>query len=195
MTEKAQIYLAGAIEKAPDGGVGWRKTVRPILEKKGFKVFDPCIETDGALAKHLGWDEFNITKWRELREEDPEKCAEAADWIVEQDLNAVLQSDILLIYCNQYGIKSAGTLGEATVAKTEGIPVVLLLDRGISEPDLPLWLLGCSYNIVHYNPYKSLVNQVEEYFHNASPDKWRWQPLKRYLRAKIKRPEGLEQTN
>jgi len=44
-------YLAGGIDKAADQGRGWRQQAQPILEKKGYRVFNPVKEDDGLEVK------------------------------------------------------------------------------------------------------------------------------------------------
>jgi hypothetical protein len=143
MYKKDQIYLAGAIEAAPDGGVTWRQEVTPTLEAIQFKVFDPCIETDGLLAKKLGWEKFSIEKWRELKIENPEKFKRIGEWIVKQDLKAVINSDILLTYFDKYVTRGAGTYGEITVARFMGLANLLIIAPDFERKDIPLWVLGC----------------------------------------------------
>jgi nucleoside 2-deoxyribosyltransferase len=138
------VYLAGGIDKAPDGGVVWRDTVTPMIEAAGFDVFNPCVETDGKLAAHLGWDEFDHTKWMELKE-DVQVYRHVSRWIVCADLQAVENSDVLLIYFDEYA--GAGTFGEATLARNMGIPVYVVLKRGIDIKDLPAWFVGCATKI------------------------------------------------
>jgi len=37
-----RTYLAGAMDRVADGGVGWRNRVTPILESMGVTVLNPC---------------------------------------------------------------------------------------------------------------------------------------------------------
>ncbi len=37
-----RTYLAGAMDRVPDGGVGWRNRITPMLKSLGVTVFDPC---------------------------------------------------------------------------------------------------------------------------------------------------------
>ena len=37
-----RTYLAGAMDRVPDGGVGWRDKITPLLESKGVVVLNPC---------------------------------------------------------------------------------------------------------------------------------------------------------
>ena len=46
MPSKKHVYLAGAIEAAPDKGTRWRTILTPQLEELGYKIFNPCLETD-----------------------------------------------------------------------------------------------------------------------------------------------------
>ena len=37
-----RTYLAGAMDRVPDGGVGWRQTITPKLTEMGVVVLNPC---------------------------------------------------------------------------------------------------------------------------------------------------------
>lgn len=37
-----RTYLCGAMDRVPDGGVGWRDSITPFLEDKGIVVLNPC---------------------------------------------------------------------------------------------------------------------------------------------------------
>ena len=37
-----RTYLAGAMDRVPDGGVGWRNRISPILKSIGVTVLNPC---------------------------------------------------------------------------------------------------------------------------------------------------------
>jgi hypothetical protein len=37
-----RVYLAGPMDRVPDGGVVWRQWITPLLQKFGMVVIDPC---------------------------------------------------------------------------------------------------------------------------------------------------------
>ena len=37
-----RTYLAGAMDRVPDGGAGWRDKITPLLERMGVVVLNPC---------------------------------------------------------------------------------------------------------------------------------------------------------
>ena len=37
-----RTYLAGAMDRVPDGGAGWRDKITPLLKKMGVVVLNPC---------------------------------------------------------------------------------------------------------------------------------------------------------
>lgn len=146
-TIKECVYLAGAIERSPDGGAAWRLEITPKLETAGYTVFNPCVETDGKLAEKLGWDEFSIEKWRKLKKEDYQLFSEVGKWIVEQDLDAVAISDVMFVYFDKYVTQGAGTYGEITLARYLEKDVYIALASGFSKEDIPLWVTGCATKI------------------------------------------------
>ena len=158
--KKPIVYLAGAIESTPDGGVGWRRDITKPLEENGFKVFDPCIETDGEIAKMLGWDEFSIKKWNALKEDNFLQVFKIMHMVVSKDIEAVCNSDILLAKYDTYALTSAGTHGEITLARSLDKLVVILLDDHIGADNIPAWVLGCVDSI--YTEEDALLRDLME---------------------------------
>ena len=77
---KQRCYLAGAIDRVPDRGNGWRDFITPFLESLGVEVFNPlkkptnlAIE-DQSVAKHKkqlnnnhNTKKINKSKWKRRR--------------------------------------------------------------------------------------------------------------------------------
>jgi len=141
MTKSKQIYLAGAIEAAPDKGTRWRTILTPELKELGFDVFNPCLETDGAILQELGWEKF---KWEKIRTpEYRDQYFKIMQRIVEEDLKAVLASKCIVVYFDKYVSQGAGTYGEITLAADKNIPIYLVLAGEMSFETLPAWVVGC----------------------------------------------------
>lgn len=142
---RAQIYLAGAIQHAPDGGVGWRNQIKPVLEANGYAVIDPL---DGEKDSWNGHG-LEIFDWDTIRRpENKDKYKQLMGEFVDKDLNAVLRSDIVFVYYDEYIEKGAGTLGEITVARLHGVYVLVMLAPTFKEKQLPGWVVGCTDKII-----------------------------------------------
>lgn len=155
---KKIAYLAGAIEKAPDSGVEWRKNATPVLKKLGLNVFDPCVETDGKLAQKLGWKKFTTEAWRDLKENNYQLFCDVGKWIVNEDLDAIVASDILIVFFDKYVTQGAGTYGEITLAKWLNKKIYLFLASDFPREEVPLWVTGCVTRI--FNNFEDLVTYL-----------------------------------
>jgi len=158
MPKKKQIYLAGAIEAAPDKGTRWRTIVTPQLEELGYEVFNPCLETDGVILKELGWKKFN---WEKIRKPKwREKYLHIMRRIVEEDLKAVLASKYVLVYFDKYVQQGAGTYGEVTVAVNHDIPVYIVLAGDLEFKNIPAWVVGCTTQV--FDGFKEFLEFLGE---------------------------------
>ena len=136
-----RVYLAGAIEHTLDGGVTWRKDITPDLLVAGFDVLNPCITTDGIVAKILGWDHFSFDKWKAIKNNDPKKYKEATREVVSADIQAVQSCEHILVYFDEYAETSTGTHGEMTLARACNKNIVVLK---IGAVYISPWLEGCA---------------------------------------------------
>lgn len=137
-----QAYLAGAMQAAPDRGATWRELVTPSLEAMGIQVFNPCLSTDTLIHQKYGFTgTYPLDTMQKLYDMMRE--------IVDADLQAVEQSQILLVYFDEYVKGGAGTYGEITCARwlqsTQKEPRYIYLVRAhnIKPQDIPSWVYGC----------------------------------------------------
>lgn len=137
-----QVYLAGAMQAAPDKGARWREEVTPKLAAMGLEVFNPCINTDGKILKEHGWSDYT---WSDLRKEENRPLfVQVMQEIVDADLQAVEDSDIVLVYMDQYVKGGAGTYGELTLARyLDNKYIYLAAAPGFNLADTPSWVWGC----------------------------------------------------
>lgn len=138
--DHAVVYLCGGVDKAPDGGVGWRITWADHLTKLGHVVIDPITPLGRELAKHLGWYRFDWARWSELKHEDWDAWTRACQFIADRDINDVAKCNILLVRWDKYA--GSGTAGEMTLAKFLNRKVYVWLADGTSKTDLPVWITG-----------------------------------------------------
>ncbi len=143
-----EIYLAGAMEKAVDHGLGWRVDVAKKLRDLDFKVHSPGeVETtelgENGFADHAA---FHAAKGGP----DHERYLACMRQIMDLDLEAISNLDGILVYIDRAVISYAGgTVAELTYAYHDmGMPVIAVLDPDLTEKDVPGWMLACCTKIV-----------------------------------------------
>ena len=129
-----RTYLAGAMDRVPDGGTGWRNRITPMLKSLGVTVFDPCdkpIEVgieDESVRKdieHLKQtkqfdkirDEYRVIRTLDLR------CVDISDFII-----ASIDIDV----------HACGTYEEITTANRQKKPILVWCKQG--KRNAPNWL-------------------------------------------------------
>jgi len=140
-----KCYMIGSMENPAkdDGGVGWRQTLTPELNKRGIYAFDPTREevkkvgmpTEELMEKLTGWQlsgnwelfiKYMRKIWRGVSyiQEDPE-TQEPQEIRVMGDVDYVEHSDFL-IWNHEEGDRPGGTIAELVIAWYRGIPVYLI---------------------------------------------------------------------
>lgn len=133
---EGQIYLAGAIEKAPDGGKAWRSALAVFLQEQGFRVFNPCINEEELLSPE---EKVNFREWKVSC---PERFMAIVRRIIDHDLDNLLNhTSFVICYWDEHVGGGAGTAGELTLAHVHKIPVLMVL--GMPRRAVSSWALGC----------------------------------------------------
>jgi hypothetical protein len=131
------VYLAGAIEYAPDGGRGWRREITPFLrERLGLEVYDPAADERKSLTAD---EQRNLRRWKT---EDLARFQATVRKIIDFDLGIVSRADLLVCYWDEHCMKGAGTSAELTLAHRRRIPVYLVTRMPVEE--ISGWILGCA---------------------------------------------------
>ena len=149
--KKLAVYLAGPIENARDGGIGWRKELTPFIESLDIEVLDPCaLEADK--LRHfrpnrlpesytdLFGNKRKPVKWYDLKNaKEPhllERFMVLMKTIIDYDLRLITRrADFVIALWNE---PSFGTASELTVAHTEGLEVYM-----VAKSEIPAWVRGC----------------------------------------------------
>lgn len=152
-----EVYLAGAMEYASDGGVGWRDEASAKLKAYGISVFNPASSEHGLLNK-LGAS--NAQEFLAYKKTDPKRFLECMRHIINYDMDAIDQLDAILVYVTK-GL-SGGTIGEITHAyRNLGIPVFAVLEPGVQFKDVSGWVLGCIEEI--FLDFDTAVTALQEH--------------------------------
>ncbi len=136
---KPKIYLAGAMEFAPDVGADWREKASALLESKGFRFFNPCIDEGGTFAQHnfKNHDEFHAAKTADFK-----KFQKCMNEVARVDLVQVASAQYVLAYITP-GL-GGGTVGEMTAARyIFDTPVIAVLHPDTKLEKTSGWLLAC----------------------------------------------------
>jgi hypothetical protein len=140
-------YLAGAIEYAPDGGLGWREAITPFLHYDlGHQVYDPAKDARKSLTEE---ESENLRLWKES---DFPRFQAAVRKIIEFDLDVISRSDYVICCWDEHVTKGGGTAAEVTSAFRLGIPVYLVTSLPVST--ISGWILACCAGI--FNGFEEL---------------------------------------
>lgn len=147
-----RAYLAGAMEFARDGGVGWRQEMaRWLGETLGHGTLDPtCFEHD-----QLPPEEKD--RLPGLKRTDLAELRRLARGIVLYDLGLLLnQADYVICHWTEETQRGCGSAGEITMAAWAGKPVYLLLDY--PREAMSTWMAGCTTGI--FEDWESLKSAL-----------------------------------
>jgi len=136
-----KVYLAGAIEHAPDSGKAWRDNVSAFLKMElGHDCYNPLIEE----KKYLSQEESE--KFRSLKTTDLNRFKRIVRKLMRGDLKSINNEiDYVICFWDSYAVKGGGTYGELTFAFYNNVPVYMVTKEDISE--ISAWVLSCTANI------------------------------------------------
>jgi len=134
----AYCYLSGAIDYAPDLGVGWREE---FIEKAeavnlGLRVMNPCDKPTGC-TQEIEDGVRLVEKYRE--EERWEEMRSFVKGFRREDLRFTDIADFIVIKVDR-DTHMCGSYDELFVAERQRKPLFCIIEGGIKE--LPTWLFG-----------------------------------------------------
>jgi hypothetical protein len=135
------VYLAGAIEHAPDRGRSWREEIsRFLVTELHHQIFNPSLEESHVLSP----EEFkNFRSWKTT---DLGRFRQVMFKIIQTDISMLInQVDYIICRWDEYVFKGGGTQGELTMAFWHRIPVYLVTDIPLQE--MSSWILGCTSEV------------------------------------------------
>lgn len=139
-----RVYLAGAIERAADGGVAWRRDLAEYLRRElGHRVHDPTDHDWKALTDE---ERKSFRQWKTSPAHWP-RFQETIRKIIRRDSELILtDTDYIIALWDEGVLGGGGTHGELTLAFLHGIPVFLVL--GMPREAVSSWILGCCEEVV-----------------------------------------------
>lgn len=162
-TGRKLVYLAGAIEKAPDAGCRWREEMTRFLNRElQHSVFNPCLEENHILTPY----EFkNFRKWKTT---DLPRFREVVHKIINNDLNILIHEvDYIICLWDRYVLEGGGTHGELTVAFLNHIPVYMVSRFPLET--ISSWIIGCTTEI--FTDFDSLKNFLRDFYLSPKEEK------------------------
>ncbi|MCX7716910.1 MAG: hypothetical protein N2111_00705 [Candidatus Sumerlaeaceae bacterium] len=138
---RKHVYLAGAIEFAPDGGRAWRRDMAAFLQDElGLPCYDPCVEEMSPLTPE---ERAGFRHWKSA---DRPRFLPVIRRIIDQDLDMLLQrTQFVVCLWDEHARGGAGTAGELTLAYRMGIPVYMVL--AMPPASASSWILGCATEV------------------------------------------------
>ncbi len=136
-----KVYLAGAIEAAPDAGIAWRReTARFLKTQLNIDVFDPSQHEQDFLTEE---EKANFRQWKST---DIKRFRPVIKKIIDRDLEQLLEKcDAVICLWDEHVIHGGGTHGELTLAYEHKMPVDLIL--GMPLEKVSSWIVGCTTQI------------------------------------------------
>ena len=152
-----RTYLAGAMDRVPDGGVGWRNRISPILKSIGVTVLNPCDKpVEGGLEDANTRSEIDILK----KTKNYSAIRKQYGVIRTLDLRCVDISDFIIASVDT-NVHACGTYEEISVANSQKKPVLIWCQQG--KENAPNWLF---FMLPHEHIFSSL-DELLEYLINV----------------------------
>jgi len=125
-----KAYLCGSIQASDDGGVTWRRTITPLLEKLGIVALDPTIYE----AAELGDPDSVKDTIDGCRDKgDYDRFDHLVDLLIDRDVRLVHEANMLVGYYDPKK-QSAGTICEIWEAvMAVKIPVYIVTYAPVKE--------------------------------------------------------------
>lgn len=152
----SRSYLAGAMDRVPDGGIQWRDNLIPWLNSRGIIALNPCNK-----PCEIGCE---TPATRKIRHEaklngDPSKLLADRD-VRAVDLRLVDTSDFLIINID---IEShpCGTYEELFLANREKKPILIRCEQGKWQaPDWLFWTIPHEMIFGTWDELKGYVDHI-----------------------------------
>jgi nucleoside 2-deoxyribosyltransferase len=164
-----RVYLAGAIDRVSDKGVGWRCEITPFLEKMGLVVFNPLKKPSEIGAEN---EETHQLKNNLKTEGKFDELSNMMKEIRSVDLRLVDISDFLLVNLD-LNIHPCGTYEEIFWANRQKKPIIVHVEQGKSQA--PDWLFGTIPHQMIFSNWDEVKNYLLSINSNNSIEDYkRW---------------------
>jgi hypothetical protein len=164
-----RVYLAGAMDRVPDRGNGWRDDITPFLESLGITVFNPIKK-----PSVIGMEDaqtHNFKKKLKL-EQNYTELSHLMKVIRSVDLRLVDISDFLIVNLD-LDIHPCGTYEEIFWANRQKKPIIIHMVQG--KQNAPDWLFGTIPHEMIFSSWddiKSYLDQVNSSAEINNYNRW-----------------------
>lgn len=162
------VYCSGPMEKAADGGIGWRRKIKPRLQAMGIGVIDP---TDKPGEKHV--DETNLRNMANNAKNngDYDTVKKMYKQIVHEDLRYTDLASFLIVNIDM-DQHLCGTLDEVFMAANQQKPVIVVCEKGMCH--IPNWLYGRLSHELFFTSFDKMFEYLERLDDGDEPDLDKW---------------------
>lgn len=146
-----RCYLAGAMDRVPDGGEVWRQKIRQSLNGLGINWLDPtCKPIDIALEDK----ESRIRRRAAKVRGDYDAVADEMDPIRNIDRRMVNISDFLIVNID-IKVHACGSYDELNLANDQDKPILIHVEQG--KVDTPDWLFAMMPHELIFGTWDELI--------------------------------------
>ncbi len=164
-----RVYLAGAMDRVPDRGAGWRSEITPFLKGMGAVVFNP-LNKPTEMGKED--DRTHLLKCDLKGEERYDELSDLMRTIRAVDLRLVDISDFLVVNLD-INTHPCGTLEEIFLANRSKKPVVVHIEQGKAQA--PDWLFGTLPHEMFFSSWEEVRGYLAKIDSSAEiEDHGRW---------------------
>ena len=157
----SRVYLCGAMDRVPDGGVQWRESITPWLHELGINVIDPCNKPIDIAVEDIEHRELR-REWKEdLRYDELTREIKLLRAI---DLRFVDVSDFIIVYLDT-SVHACGTYEEIFLANRQKKPVLIVCEGGVDN--MPDWMFGVLPHQHFFNNWDELKTYIH-YVHSCN---------------------------
>jgi len=156
-----RTYLVGAMDRVPDGGIGWRKAITPMLQELSVNVINPCDKPIES-AKEGPDTRTIINYYKQTGQFD--KIRDEYGHIRNADLRCVDVSDFIIANIDM-NVHMCGSYEEISTANRQKKPVLVWCEQG--KMLAPNWLF---FMLPHEHIFSSM-DQLLAYLYDVSRTK------------------------
>lgn len=147
-----RTYLVGAMDRVPDGGIGWRDRITPYLEYMGIRVLNPCKKPINSIKEDEDTRNW-INYYKETQQYD--KIRKNYGSIRNADLRCVDISDFIVCHID-INVHMCGSYEEIVTANRQKKPILIWCEQG--KQHVPNWLF---FMLPHEHMFSSMMEMIE----------------------------------
>lgn len=166
-----KVYLSGAMDRVPDGGVGWRSSISSIMMKMGIGVLNPCDKPMKFVEEN---ENTRQEIWDAKNDKDFVKARKIMKPICYSDLRMVDVADFLIVYLD-VDVHYAGTYHELALGIMQKKPTLIMCEQGKSR--IPNWWWGVIPHELFFSTWDELLSYLKSVNKGENVDdlgRWRF---------------------